>query len=792
LDDPNTSSLPDLSTMIRCLSGEDFWHSRGEPAAGLRRLRLSDGPHGLRVQQSSTDHLALGESAPATCFPPAVTLGSTWDVRLLEEIGEALGAEARALGVHVLLGPGLNLKRHPAAGRNFEYYSEDPLLSGKLAAAMVRGIQSHQVAACPKHFVANNQEKCRMRVDTIVDPRTLRELYLRGFEIVVAESNPWAMMASYNLVNGEHTGESRTLLTEILRDEWGFDGLVVSDWLAVWDRPLGVWAGLDLEMPGSKGCWDQSVADALADGSLEHEAVVASFRRLQKLADRVWSEPEDDPAELHVLHEQHHDLARRAAAAGTVLLCNDGILPLPPDQSVGVIGAFAAHPRYQGGGSSRVIPTRLDALLPSLRARLNASNVRVEHARGYDPATGLSTPDQLDEAARIAASCDVALVVVGLPTIIESEGWDRTDLNLPDSMNELVEHVLEANPRTIVVLQHGAPIEMPWCDPGAGKPAALLEAWLGGQAGGSALVDILYGDTEPGGRLAESFPMHVEDLPANLDFSDLPTRVVYREGFHVGYRFHDTFEVEPAFCFGHGLGYTSWQWGELSVEGTGAAHEVSFELTNVGDRFGAQVVQLYVRGLDSVVHRPAQELAAFAKVELAPGESREVAFELDRRAFAHWCPKSESWLVESGEYEIRVGASSRDIRATATITVSSDDEVEPVRQPAGPAMTDAELAERLGYPVPAPRPLLPFHRDSLFADLEETAAGRAFMAVVLLVLGHKLPEAHDEESKRLVETVTREAPVRNLAATLGGRRALDVVDGIVWMLNTLGGRRAGD
>ena len=479
---------------------------------------VTDGPHGLRKQLGKADHAGLSDSVPATCFPTASALGSTWDVALLEEVGAALGRESRIADVSVLLGPGLNIKRHPAGGRNFEYFSEDPLLSGKAAAAMVRGIQSAGVGACVKHFAANNQEDFRMRLDTIIDERTLRELYLTGFEIAVTEGRPWTAMSSYNQVNGEHTGESRRLLTHILREEWGFDGLVMSDWLAVADRPAGVAAGMELEMPSSHGAWDARVAAALDSGALSEVALDRACVRVVELLLRAAAGRSAGELFERLDKDAHHQLARRAAAAGTVLLTNDGLLPLAPSGRVALIGAFAEHPRYQGAGSSLVQPTQLDTVLDALRERLGEV-AELDYVPGYDPETGQTSAVQLARATASAAAADQVILLVGLPAAYESEGFDRDDLRLPQGQDAIVRTVLDANPRTAVVVIAGAPVELDWAD----QPAALMFGYLGGQAAGSALVDVLFGDVEPGGRLAESFPVAVAQLPAQDNFRSHPT-----------------------------------------------------------------------------------------------------------------------------------------------------------------------------------------------------------------------------------------------------------------------------
>lgn len=765
----------DRDTRVRLLSGAGFWHT--EAVDGVPSIVLTDGPHGLRKQAGSGDHVGLGDSVPATCFPTAVSLGATWDPDLLEEVGRALGRECRAEDVGVLLGPGLNLKRHPAGGRNFEYLSEDPVVAGRLAGALVRGIQAEGVGACPKHLAVNDQESWRMRVDEVVDPRTLRELELRAFEIAVRESSPWTVMCAYNRVNGEHAAESRWLLTEVLRDQWGFDGLVVSDWFAVADRPAGVAAGLDLEMPSSSGAWDGRVHAALADGSLAEADLDRAATRAVALALGVTAAREELGRPV-VDADAHHALARRTAAAGTVLLTNDGLLPLEPRGRIALVGAFAERPRYQGGGSSLVNPTRLDTALDALRARVG-SDGEVVYAPGYDPASGSTTPELLAEARAVAAGADAVVVMVGLPTSFESEGFDREHLRLPQGHEDLVQAVLAANPRTAVCLSNGAPVELSW----AAQPAALVAGHLGGQASGSALVDVLVGDAEPGGRLAESWPVLAADLPAHRTFATHPTQVLHRETCHVGYRFHDTFDVAPRFPFGHGLSYTTFAYGDLEVIGDGTDLVANVPVTNTGSRRGSTVVQLYVHTPDSVVHRPAQELRAFARVELAPGEEAHVALTLDRRAFAVWDVASADWRVEAGARELRVGASSRDIRATATVEVASDDVVTPVPGPAGAVATDDELAVLLGRPVPTPRPLLPYHPDSTVGDLGQTVAGRAVQAGLRRLAMQQFDVGDDPDLAAMFEAVVDEGPLRMIAMNSGGRLDMDGLDRAIAALN---------
>jgi beta-glucosidase len=755
-----------IDEKIALASGKDFWNTK--PLPGHASIMLTDGPHGLRKQAGSMDHVGLADSVPATCFPPAVTLGSTWDPELAQEVGAALGREARAQDVGVILGPGLNLKRHPAGGRSFEYLSEDPFHAGTMAGALTRGIQSEGVGACLKHFAVNNQETGRMRIDAIVDPRTLHELYLTGFEIAVREGRPWTVMCAYNRVNGVHTGESRELLTGILRDQWGFDGLVMTDWLATYDRPVAIHAGLDLEMPGSTGAWDKETRSALDKGRLTEEDVDLAATRVAELILRARA-GRASGAEKAVDFDAHHALARRAAAAGAVLLANDGILPLKPKGKIAVIGEFARTPRYQGAGSSQVVPTRLDTFLESLTDAVG-KRAEVTFAQGYDVTTGNSNHLLLEEASAAAAAADVAVVLVGLPAMHESEGYDRTSLRLPPGHDRLVEAVTAANPRTVVVLSNGAAVELPWAD----APAAILESYLGGQASGAALADVILGEAEPGGRLAESFPASVRDLPAEVNWPGTPTQVEYREGLYVGYRFHDSSGVAARFPFGHGLSYTTFAFSGLKVAKRDDGARVTLTVKNTGKRAGSEVVQVYVRDIESTLYRPSKELKGFEKVHLAPGKSAKVQIDLDRRAFAMWDVGAAGWVVEAGEFEVLVGASSTDIRDRATVTIASADAVseEAAASAAGPARfvaTDEEFAAMLGRPIPAPAPLLPFHLDSTIGDLEQTAAGSILGDRILAMASDAFGSDTDEHSRKIFEAMFREMPLRGVAMASEGR-----------------------
>lgn len=764
---------------VSLLSGADFWSTVEIPSKGVPSTSVSDGPHGLRHQSEDAVVEGLGASDPATCFPTASALGSTWDVDLVAEVGAALGREARALGVDVILGPGMNIKRHPAGGRNFEYIAEDPIVTGRIAAALVNGIQSEGIGACLKHFAANSQERDRLRNDSVVDERTLREIYLTGFEIAVKESKPWTVMCSYNKVNGTHASQHRRLLTEILRGEWGFDGLVMSDWFAVADRVKGVAAGLDLEMPGSEGTYDSEVKAALASGALSSDDLDVAVARVVALALRAASERDAHADAAPVDLDAHHVLARRAAAAGSVLLTNDGALPLAPDAKVALIGAFAETPRYQGAGSSQVNPTQLDTALGALRDRLGD---RLAYAPGYDVETGETTDALVAEARRAAAQADTVVLMLGLPSSHESEGYDRDHLRLPQGHSRLLEEVVDANSDTVVVLSGGAPVELPW----AHQARAILLAYLGGQAGGSAIADMLLGDVEPGGRLAESFPVLAADLPAHAHFATHPTQSLYRENLYVGYRFHDTWDTPARFPFGHGLGYTTFELGAPSVTGRGTARTVAVEVMNTGARAGSTVVQVYAHDRVSTVHRPVQELAGWTKVALDAGESTTVRIPIDEHALAVYDVASGAFVVEAGEFELRVGLSSTDIRGAATMRVSGDATVSPVPAPTGPVADDAEFSALLGYPVPAPAPTLPFNRETTLRELTLSAVGRSTVAANRRAIGRQMGigENPDEVAWSMVSSM----PLRALAMSSGGKLPLRTLDAFIGVLNATTGK----
>ena len=653
--------------------GSDFWHTAPVERLGVPRIMVSDGPHGLRTQLREADHLGLSTSVPATCFPTASALGSSWNADLFRSVGEALGREAAAIGVSVVLGPGINMKRSPLCGRNFEYVSEDPWHSGELATAMVQGMQSQGVGTSVKHYAANNQEDDRLRVSAEVDERTLREIYLPAFERVVKNAQPWTVMCAYNKLNGIYCSEHHWLLTEVLRDEWGFDGLVVSDWGAVHDRVAALRGGLDLEMPPNLGVSDAAVVAAVRSGELDESVLDESVRRILRLVER--SQP-TLANRASFAAEEHHALARRAALESAVLLKNDGgVLPLQPTPGsrIAVIGEFARTPRYQGAGSSQVNPTQVDVPLDELRSGVG-NQVQVDFAAGFGVGTTESDAGLAREAVELARGADHVVVFLGLPSDYESEGFDRTHMDLPANQVQLIEGLAEVHDRLIVVLANGSAVRLSnWQD----KVSAILECWLSGQAAGAAAADLLLGAANPSGKLAETIPVRLEDNPSALNFPGDSQIVRYGEGIFIGYRAYDRLDQAVSYPFGFGLSYTTFEISKLyvvvngSVQGGDLGVTVGVSVTNTGAVAGAEVVQVYVRDVESSVARPVRELKAFAKVFLEPGESRQVSVQLDERSFAFWSVLHGRWAVEAGDFEIAVGSSSRDLAETHTITLEA-------------------------------------------------------------------------------------------------------------------------
>ena len=762
-----------LEQKCALLSGATTFGTRALPKNNIPSITLSDGPNGVRKQAGAADHLGLNPSVPATCFPTAATVACSWDPALGEQIGQAMGEEAAAQEVAVLLGPGLNTKRSPLCGRNFEYFSEDPYLSGKMAAGYVRGIQSNGISACPKHFAVNSQELRRMASDSVVDERTLRELYLTGFEIVVKEAKPKTIMSSYNLINGTYANENRHLLMDILRGEWGFDGAVVTDWGGSNDHALGVQNGSTLEMPAPGGDAVRELMQAVQSGKITEADVDARLDELLTLVFDTHAAVQSHSRTFDA--DAHHALARRAAAESIVLLKNENdLLPLAEGAKVAVIGDFAQTPRYQGAGSSAVNSIKVDTFLDCLKESGLAS---VGFAPGFDR-QGKPDAAKQAEAVALAQKAEVVLLCLGLDEIKESEGLDRGDMRLADNQIELLKAVQQANPNTVVVLSAGASLETPWLK----HCRTLVYGALGGQAGAGAMLDVLTGKVNPSGKLAETWVNAYADTPAKDNFAGPGRMVQYREGLYVGYRYYQTAGVPVAFPFGYGLSYTSFAYSNLQASSNG----VTLTVTNTGKRAGAEIVQLYVAKPGVEVFRPAQELKGFAKVQLQPGESKTVTIPLDDKAFRYWNTKTDSWEVEGGSYELRVGASSADIRLTAVVEVAGTGAPNPYAGKHLPHYTsgkvqsvpDDEWATLLGRPVQQGK--VKIDRNMTLGELNHSRSPLGWL--IWLVLTALLNASYKRGKPDLNVLFQYNMPLRALAKMTSGAISMGMVDGIVMEL----------
>ncbi|BCJ98203.1 glycoside hydrolase family 3 C-terminal domain-containing protein [Anaerocolumna chitinilytica] len=645
-------------------SGADFWHTQNINRLNLPGVMVSDGPHGLRKQAEDADHLGLSDSVAAVCFPAASALACSFDTDLANTIGEALGDECQAESVSTLLGPGVNMKRSPLCGRNFEYFSEDPYLAGKMAASLVRGIQSKGIGTSVKHFAVNNQEYRRMSISAEADERTLREIYLSAFETIVKEAKPTTLMCSYNRINGVYSCENDWLLNKVLRDEWGFEGLVMTDWGAMNDRVSALKAGLDLEMPGSNGIRDKEIVEAVKNGELSEEVLNTAVRRVLHLVKHYYEHKIENAS---YDKEAHHALARNAAAESAVLLKNDSILPLKPETKAAFIGKFAQVPRYQGGGSSHINSFKITSALDAVK-----EIAEVTYAQGYDTKEDKVDEELLKEAVNAAANAEVAVIFAGLPDSFESEGYDRTHLELPQCQNHLIQEIAKVQKNIVVILHNGSPVRMPWLNDIKG----LLSVYLGGQAVGGACVDLLYGKVNPSGKLAETYPLSLKHNPSYLNFPSTEKEVVYSEGVFIGYRYYDTKELEVLYPFGYGLSYTEFQYSDLKVSPEADLKDtdtitVTLKVKNTGKIAGKEVAQLYVHDKEAYVSRPEKELKGFVKVSLAPGEEKEISFTLDKRSFAYYSKELKDWYVETGDFTIMIGKSSRDIVLVKDIFITS-------------------------------------------------------------------------------------------------------------------------
>ena len=648
-------------------SGKDFWHLKGVERLGIPEVMVSDGPHGLRKQAAEADHLGLNESIKAVCFPTACATACSFDRELLEEMGERIGDECQAEDLSVILGPAVNIKRSPLCGRNFEYFSEDPYLASQMAAAHIKGVQSKNVGTSIKHFAANNQEHRRMSCSSEVDERTLREIYLAAFETAIKEAKPDTVMCSYNRINGEFASENHWLLTEVLRDEWGFDGYVMSDWGAVNDRVKGLKAGLELEMPASGGTTDKEIVEAVKNGELDEAVLDRAVERILNIVFKFV----DNRQEGKFDKEEDHKLAAKIEAESMVLLKNEGVLPLPTQgKKIAFIGKFAEAPRFQGGGSSHINSFKITGALEAVK-----EVAQVTYAQGYDIKEDVIDQDMLNQAVETAKEADVAVIFAGLPDAFESEGYDRSHMRMPQCQNTLISEIAKVQENVVVVLHNGSPVEMPWAD----EVKGILEAYLGGQAVGQAEVDVLFGKANPCGKLAETIPYKLADNPSYLNFPGDGQTVEYNEGVFVGYRYYDTKEMPVRYPFGYGLSYTTFEYSDLQLSADRIKDtdtlKVTLKVKNTGDRAGKEIVQLYVADKTGAACRPVKELKNFVKVELQPQEEKTVEMELDKRSFAWYNTQIHDWYAASGEYEILAAASSRDIRLKKTVYVESTTEL---------------------------------------------------------------------------------------------------------------------
>lgn len=773
-----------LEEKVALCDGENFWNLKAMEKYDIPSIMVCDGPHGLRKKDYSKKGDSLSNSVPAISYPTAATTAASWDPELLYEMGVALGKKCLKEEVGVLLGPGINMKRSPLCGRNFEYFSEDPVLAGELAAGFINGVQSMGVGTSLKHFCANSQETRRMTCDSVVDERALREIYLTAFEIAVKKAKPWTVMNSYNKINGVHGSENRHTQTEILRDEWGFDGVVVSDWGAVNDRVLGFKNGNDLEMPSSSGSGTKKIVEAVKNGEIDealvNERALNMLNLIKKAADGAkknyaYNDADDQP------------FARKVAAESMVLLKNDGVLPLKKDGKIAVIGELARTPRYQGAGSSHINPTKLDNALEEI-AKLGFN---VEFAQGYELSNKKAKKNDklIAKAAELAKTCDTAVVFIGLTDEYEAEGFDRTHMNLPEAHDKLVAEIVKANKNVVVVLAGGSPVEMPWAD----DVTAILNSYLGGQAGAGAVADILSGAVNPSGKLPETYPMCYNCTPAKNNFPGNPASVEYRESVYIGYRYYDKIEKKVRFPFGFGLSYTTFEYSDIKLDKASMTDEdtltVKFNVKNTGKVAGYEIAQLYVSDKESTIYRPLKELKGFKKVWLEPGETKEVSIELSKRAFAFYNVNINDWCVESGDFDILVGASSADIKLTATVNVTAPAVEIPDYSKVAPLyytgevqnVPEEQFVAVLGRELP-PSTYDPDRKLGIcdtFESCSHTKNGKRFYKLLTSVIPAGFAQA-----------IALQTPFRDFISMSGGVMSEDMANGLVmWLAGEKGGIR---
>ncbi len=765
-----------LEEKIGLCSGDDFWHLKGIQRLDLPRIMVTDGPHGLRKQAENADHLGMFGSVPSTCFPTAVGLASSWDDDLIYSLGEKLAEECITEKVSVILGPGANIKRHPLCGRNFEYFSEDPFLTGKLAANLINGIQSKGIGTSMKHFVANNQETMRMGVDALVDERTLREIYLKGFEIAVKDAQPWTVMCSYNKLNGTYLSENKRILDDVLKKEWGHKGLVMTDWGACNNRVDGLIAGQELEMPGSNGIHDQKIMKAIKDGKLSEEVLDERVSRVVELILKSKETLNKENSQFD--KEEHHAFARKAAADTIVLLQNkDNILPLNKDNTVALIGEFAKTPRYQGSGSSLINPLKLTKAYDAFKAVLGD---KLLYAPGYSIKNDIIEDSLISEAIEIAKKADVVVLMVGLTDLFESEGFDRSHLNIPNNHLHLVDEITKVNKNIIITLSNGSPVLMPWKD----NVKGIIEQYLGGQASGEALCDVVFGTVNPSGKLAETFPNSLTEFPSNQNFPGLPRQEEYREGLYVGYRYYDSANVEPLFPFGYGLSYTEFKYSDLKVS-MDKAIEVSFTITNTGKVAGKEIAQVYISFDNSAVYRPEKELKGYQKISLKPGEAKPVKLVIPLSSLEIY--NVDSFKLEGGEYIVKVGKSSKEIVLKETISIKSSSKIiadnlnayKNIDNSFEPSKADFE--GMYGKEVPAYPNIKPYNLNSVFNELKATFVGKMLHKMITKQFVNMLGDGEKNEAMlKMMESMVDEMPFRSMVTFSNGaiseNRALGLID----------------
>jgi len=769
-----------IDEKIELLSGKNFWFLHGIPKADLKSIMVTDGPHGLRKQKDSGDHLGIANSHPATCFPTASALASTWNKDLIKKVGETLAEECLSEEVSVLLGPGINIKRHPLCGRNFEYFSEDPYLTGQLATAYIKGVQSKGIGTSLKHFAINNQETMRMAIDTIVDERSFRELYLKAFEMAIKEAEPWTVMSSYNKINGVYASENKKLLQDILKDEWNHKGLVVTDWGANSDRVKGLIAGQELEMPGNKNLHGKALKKAYEDGVISEELLNERVKRIVELI--IKSNQTMKLKQSEYDKDKHYLFAKKVAHESIVLLKNENyILPIDKKQKIALIGAFAKKPRYQGSGSSLINPTKLSN---AYSAFLDIYGDELLYADGYDLSTDDVDDALINEALNVINKADKVIIMAGLTDAYESEGFDRDHLDLPMNHNALIEAVAKNHKQVIVCLSNGSPVRMPWLNDVKG----VIEQYLTGQASGDALVDVILGKVNPSGKLAETFPNEVSEIPSSDNFPGKPRQVVYKEGLYVGYRAYDKIQVKPLFDFGFGLSYTDFDYSDFMIKNDekNKKIKVDFKVSNTGKVKGKEIVQVYISKKDSLVYRPLRELKAFEKLELKVEETKSLSLSISYDDLKIY---QKGFKLEDGKYTVSIGASSRDIKFQQIITIQSDDKIVNdgldvyKNYTKDTLVSDRVYEDLLGHVIPEYPSIKPYSLNSTIGEIRKTFVGDKIYKIMYKKMSHMIESEENETTRKMIEKSIKEMPFRSLVVFSGGDLSLRKAKGMLDLMN---------